>query len=83
MEGAEGNASVSVDFSVAEGELQPPKIDECDKAKNDTFHNEVCEKPARDFQDLCFVKAYDSSGNSMVVITQRTFMFHPPIGFTS
>jgi len=34
---AEGSASVSVNFSVAEGELQPPKIDECDKAKNETF----------------------------------------------
>jgi len=38
---AEGSASVSVDVSVAEGEIQPPKIDECahecDKAKNKTF----------------------------------------------
>jgi len=38
---AEGSASISVDFSVAEGELQPPKIDECDKANNKTFHNET------------------------------------------
>jgi len=34
---AEGSASVSVDVSAAEGELQPLKIDECDKAKNETF----------------------------------------------
>jgi len=38
---AKGSASVSVDVSIAEGELQPPKIDECarecDKAKNETF----------------------------------------------
>jgi len=34
---AEGSTSVSVNFSIAEGELQPPKIDECDKAKNETF----------------------------------------------
>jgi len=34
---AEGSASVSVNFSVTESELQPPKIDECDKAKNKTF----------------------------------------------
>jgi len=38
---AEGSACVSVDVSVTEGELQPPKIDECDKAKNETFHNET------------------------------------------
>jgi len=78
---AEGSASVSVGVSVVED--QPPKIDESDKAKNETFHNEVCENLARHFQDLCFVKAYDSAGNSMVVVTQRTLMFHPPMGFTS
>ena len=80
----EGSASISIDVSiVGEGELQPPKIDECEKTKNETFQNKVCNKLERVFQDLCFVKAYDSSGNSMVVITQQTLMFHPPMGFTS
>jgi len=47
---AEGSASVSVDVSIAEGELQPLKIDECarecDKAKNETFHNETFFSPS-------------------------------------
>ena len=64
-------------------EQRPSKIDECDKAKNERFHSEICYKLASIFPDLCFVKAHDNSGNSMVVITQRTLMFHPPMGFTS
>ena len=57
----EGSTSVSVDVSiVGEGEVQPLKIDEYEKTKNENFHNEVCNKLARFFQDLWFVKAYDA-----------------------
>ena len=64
-------------------ELQPFKISECDNVKNERFHQEICDKLIGVFPDLCFVKAYDKYGNSMIVITQQTLMFHPPMGFTS
>ena len=32
---------------------------------------------------MCFAKARDDAGNSMVVITQKTLMFHRPFCFTS
>ena len=39
---------------------QPIKIDESDKAKNERFHQEVCNKLTCVFPDLCFVKAHDN-----------------------
>jgi len=59
------------------------EIGEVDRAEYELFHNEVCELGARYFPDMCFAKARDDAGNSMVVITQKTLMFHRPFGFTS
>ena len=47
------------------------------------FHREVCEMRARCFPELCFAAVEDSSGNSMVMITQRTLNLHPPFGYMS
>ena len=47
------------------------------------LHCEVCKMGAKCFPELCFAAVEDSSGNSMVVITQRTLSLHPPFGYVS
>ena len=64
-------------------ELGSPRNDGIDKVKIKMFHREVCEMGARCFPELCFAAVEDSSGNSMVMITQRTLNLHPPFGCMS
>ena len=47
-----------------------PRNDGIDKVKSALFHREVCDMGAKCFPELCFAPVQDSSGNSMVVITQ-------------
>ena len=54
-----------------------------DKAKIEFFHCEVCDTVAQCFPELCFISVQDISGNSMVVITQRTLNLHPHFGYIS
>ena len=46
------------------------------------FHREVCKMGAKYFLKLPFAAVENSSGNSMVVITQETLTIHPLFGFT-
>ena len=84
-EGTEANAVSEERGEGVPGEENngPVEIGEVDRAEHELFHHEVCELGTNDFPDLCFVKAQDDAGNSMVVITQQTLMFHRPFGFTS
>ena len=54
-----------------------------DKMKIKSFHREVCDTVAKRFPELCFVAVQDFSGNSMIVITQRTLNHHPHFGYVS
>ena len=54
-----------------------------DKVKIESFHHEVCDTVAQCFPELCFISVQDISGNSMVVITQRTLNLHPSFGYIS
>ena len=60
-----------------------PTNDGVDRVRTELFHREVCEMGAKCFPELCFAPVQDSSGNSMVLITQRTLNFHPPFSYTS
>ena len=60
-----------------------PRNDGVDKVKTGIFHREVCEMGARCFLELCFAAVEDSSGNSTVMITQRTLNLHPLFGYMS
>ena len=41
------------------------------------FYCEVCKMVAKCFPELCFATVKDSSGNSLIVITQQTLNLHP------
>ena len=57
-----------------------PRNDGVDKVKTKLFHREICEMGTRCFPELCFATVEDSSGNSMIMITQRNLNLHPPFG---
>ena len=57
-----------------------PRFDGVDKVKTELFHREICEMGTRCFPELCFAAVEDSSGNSMIMITQRTLNLHSPFG---
>ena len=81
--GSESGGNVGVLRDGLQDKQQLLEINEYNKIKNEEFHREVSDMLSTVFPELCFVKANDDTGNSMIVITQRTLMFHPPIGFTS
>ena len=66
--------------------LRTPRNDDVEKAKDkawiESFHREICKMGTESFPELCFSSVGDTSGNSIVVITQCTVMFQPPFGYT-
>ena len=76
------NDRTSCDSVSAENDERTDRASEVDKAEIESFHRKVCEMEAC-FPELCFSPVRDLSGNSMVVITQRTVMLHSPFGYTS
>ena len=78
-----GDEGISEETDSNNVELGSPRCNIIDKAKIESFHHEVCELGVDRFPELCFSPVQDISGNSMLVITQRTVMLHPPFGYTS
>ena len=68
--GSESGGNISVLRDGLEDKQQPSDINEYDKIKNEEFHREISDMLSTVFPELCFVKANDDAGNSMIIIMQ-------------